>query len=121
MAKKSVLFDLLSGIRDAKELVGEVKDLYPNIAGLLGGLTAGPSGNIDASAIKNAISFAVHKIQEEPHYVLGVSPKDPMELIEAVHKVKAKFYHPDNKETGNADRFIKIQDAYTQIRNMRGV
>ena len=112
---KSILSDLVSGIRDAKTLVEEVKGIYPNVAGLLGGLTLGGGSKIDKNAIRNAISFAVKKIQEEPHYVLGVAVDDPPELIDAVYKVKAKFYHPDNHETGNSERFMKIHEAYKKL------
>ena len=116
MAKiTSSLFDLVKGIRAFKELANEVKDVYPEISSFLGLLNS--KKNIDAEDIKNAISFAVNKIMNDPYIVVGVKKDDPQELIDAVYKVKAKFYHPDNKNTGNADKFMKIKDAYDKIKN----
>src|SRR3990167_9124050 len=42
-----------------------------------------------------------------PYAVLGVSPGDPMEMVEAVWRAKAKFYHPD-APGGNAVRFQQL-------------
>ena len=52
--------------------------------------------------------------QRSPYEVLGVSPTDPMGLIEGVYKAKIKFLHPD-VPTGDAQRFMAVQQAYQQI------
>jgi curved DNA-binding protein len=44
--------------------------------------------------------------------VLQVSPRADRDTIERVFRFLAKRYHPDNHETGNADRFRELVDAY---------
>ena len=51
--------------------------------------------------------------------ILGVSPGDPQDLIEAVWRAKAKYYHPD-VPTGNVDKFQQLKQAYDAIRQERG-
>jgi DnaJ-class molecular chaperone len=58
---------------------------------------------------------AVYPIPLDPYSILGVSPGDPPEMIEAVYRAKVKFLHPD-QPTGNADAFIRLQQAYHQIK-----
>ena len=58
------------------------------------------------------------QIGEDPFVVLGVSPGDPLDLINAVHRLKARYYHPDNKETGNVVVFKRLQVAYTQVQQI---
>lgn len=47
--------------------------------------------------------------------VLQVSPHADGETIERVFRHLARRYHPDNKESGNADRFTEIVDAYAVL------
>lgn len=47
--------------------------------------------------------------------VLQVSPRADRDTIERVFRFLAKRYHPDSKETGNADRFRELVDAYRVI------
>ena len=117
-SKKGSLYDLINGIRAAKELVNEVKELYPDLYNFLNNVSKG-GNKIDPSIIKNAMNFVTNKIMNDPFVVLGVSKDDPVELVEAVYKVKAKFYHPDNKETGNITKFIKIHDAYEKVMRVK--
>ena len=44
--------------------------------------------------------------------VLQLSPRADKETIERVFRYLAKRFHPDNKETGNADRFSELVEAY---------
>lgn len=47
------------------------------------------------------------------HYeVLQVSPRADQDTIERVFRHLAKRFHPDNAETGNAERFSQIVEAY---------
>lgn len=47
------------------------------------------------------------------HYeVLQLSPRADQETIERVFRHLANRYHPDNLESGNADRFTELVDAY---------
>jgi curved DNA-binding protein CbpA len=43
---------------------------------------------------------------------LQISPNADMEMIERVFRLLAKRYHPDNKQTGSAERFNTLNDAY---------
>lgn len=114
MAKiASSLFDLVKGIRAFKELTNEVKEIYPEIASIFGVLNSKKS--ISSEDIRNAISFAVNKIMNDPYIIVGVRKDDPPELIDAVYKVKVKFYHPD--KGGDGEKFIKLKKAYEEIKN----
>lgn len=44
--------------------------------------------------------------------VLQLSPRADQETIERVFRHLAKRFHPDNLETGNADRFSELVEAY---------
>jgi len=44
--------------------------------------------------------------------VLQLSPNASTETIERVYRLLAKRYHPDNLETGDADRFAEVCDAF---------
>ena len=47
--------------------------------------------------------------------IVGVSPSDSPELVDAVYRAKAKYLHPDSP-TGNAEEFVKLKTAYDSIR-----
>lgn len=50
------------------------------------------------------------------HYeILQVSPNADPETIHRVYRILAQRFHPDNVETGNAEHFRKISDAYSQL------
>jgi len=116
--KKGSLYDIINGIRAAKDLINELKTVYPDLHDFLMKMY-GSNKNIDASVIKNAMDFVTKKIMSDPFVVLGVSRDDPIELVEAVYKVKAKFYHPDNKETGDITKFIRIHEAYEKVMRVK--
>src|SRR6478752_2744763 len=44
--------------------------------------------------------------------ILQVSPRADRETIERVFRHLAKRYHPDNQDSGNAEVFGRIVDAY---------
>src|SRR4026207_2052473 len=44
--------------------------------------------------------------------VLQVSPRADRDTIERVFRYLANRFHPDNRETGDAERFREIVDAY---------
>jgi len=44
--------------------------------------------------------------------ILTVSPRADLETIEKVFKLLAKRYHPDNRHSGDVDRFNSILEAY---------
>ena len=43
---------------------------------------------------------------------LQIHPRAEPETIHRVYRLFAARYHPDNKETGDAEKFRKIQEAY---------
>lgn len=43
---------------------------------------------------------------------LQISPNADTEMIERVFRLLAKRYHPDNTQTGNAEKFNTLNDAY---------
>ena len=47
--------------------------------------------------------------------VLGVSKNATDSEIKSAFRKKAKEYHPDNKETGNADKFKEVSEAYNVL------
>jgi curved DNA-binding protein CbpA len=44
--------------------------------------------------------------------VLQVSPRADSETIEGIYRHLARRYHPDNRESGNSDRFSELVEAY---------
>jgi hypothetical protein len=47
------------------------------------------------------------------HYeLLRLSPSADHESIDRVYRVLARRFHPDNKDTGNAETFLRISEAY---------
>jgi curved DNA-binding protein CbpA len=50
------------------------------------------------------------------HYeTLQISPNADPDTIQRVFRLLAQRYHPDNKETGNADRFRALHEAYSVL------
>jgi curved DNA-binding protein CbpA len=49
--------------------------------------------------------------------VLQVSANAEPDTIHRVYRLLAQRFHPDNTETGNADRFHQIHEAYTVLSN----
>jgi curved DNA-binding protein CbpA len=49
--------------------------------------------------------------------LLQISPQAEPETIERVYRLLAARYHPDNQETGDAERFRLIQEACEVLRN----
>src|SRR6476620_9511435 len=48
------------------------------------------------------------------HYeVLQVSPRADQEMIERAFRHLAHRYHPDNRDSGNSDRFSELVNAYS--------
>jgi curved DNA-binding protein len=49
--------------------------------------------------------------------ILQVSRNADMETIERVYRLLAKRYHPDNKKTGDEERFRTLTQAYSTLAN----
>ena len=44
--------------------------------------------------------------------LLQINPRAEIETIERVYRIMAARYHPDNKQTGDAERFRVLTDAF---------
>jgi hypothetical protein len=52
------------------------------------------------------------------HYeTLQLSPNASQETIERVYRLLAKRYHPDNQETGDAQKFSEVHTAFEVLSN----
>jgi curved DNA-binding protein len=49
--------------------------------------------------------------------LLQINPRAEIETIERVYRIMAARYHPDNKQTGDADRFRQLTEAYQLLRD----
>jgi len=49
--------------------------------------------------------------------LLQINPRAEIETIERVYRIMAARYHPDNQQTGNAERFRLLTDAYQVLRD----
>src|SRR5438046_7903930 len=56
--------------------------------------------------------MAEEKVFVDYYEMLRVSPGAELESIQRVHRALAARYHPDNKETGNLERFLKVNEAF---------
>jgi ElaB/YqjD/DUF883 family membrane-anchored ribosome-binding protein len=56
--------------------------------------------------------------KDDPYVILGVSRDDSMDVVKAVWRTKAKFFHPD--AGGSKDRMQKLQAAYEAILREKG-
>ena len=114
--KKGFSFtNFVKEVKAFREIVNEFRNLYPELSSIFSFFK--PERNITVDDIKKAISFTVNKIMNDPYIIVGVRKDDPPELVDAVYRVKAKFYHPDNKETGDKEKFIRLNEAYKKIKN----
>jgi curved DNA-binding protein CbpA len=58
-----------------------------------------------------------HDGKTDFYEVLQVSANAEPDTIHRVYRLLAQRFHPDNTETGNADRFHQIHEAYTVLSN----
>jgi len=63
-------------------------------------------------------------VQSDPyaadHYeLLRLSPGAEPEVVEKVYRKLAKRFHPDNRETGDAETFLRIAEAYRVLSDPR--
>lgn len=54
---------------------------------------------------------------EDLYELLQISPYAGSETIHRIYRFLAARYHPDNPETGNADMFHKVKNAYDLLSN----
>jgi len=49
--------------------------------------------------------------------LLQINPRAEIETIERVYRIMAARYHPDNQQTGDAERFGMLTEAYQVLRD----
>jgi curved DNA-binding protein CbpA len=49
--------------------------------------------------------------------LLQIHPRAEMETVQRVYKLFAARYHPDNQQTGDAERFRQIREAFEVLSN----
>jgi curved DNA-binding protein len=49
--------------------------------------------------------------------MLQISPNAQIDTINRVYRMLAQRYHPDNPESGDTERFLKLQGAYAVLSN----
>ena len=49
--------------------------------------------------------------------LLQINPRAELEAIERVYRILSARYHPSNLETGNAERFRLLTEAYEVLRD----
>jgi len=59
----------------------------------------------------------VSEVDRDCYEVMQLSPNADSETVERVYRILAQRYHPDNVETGNAEIFIQLTDAYRILGN----
>jgi len=50
--------------------------------------------------------------------LLQISPHAELETIQRIYKMLATRYHPDNRETGNVERFLLLNHAYDTLSDL---
>jgi len=55
--------------------------------------------------------------KQDYYEILQVSANAEPDTIHRVYRLLAQRFHPDNAETGNADRFQQLHEAYTVLSN----
>jgi hypothetical protein len=54
-------------------------------------------------------------VSDDYYEYLQVSPNADQETIERIYRMLAKKYHPDNRDTGNAEKFSILTKAYQTL------
>ena len=58
----------------------------------------------------------VEILSEDDYYeLLQISPNAEPETIDRVYRLLAQRYHPDNRETGDAQKFRQLHEAYVML------
>ena len=70
----------------------------------------------------NEKDFTIHSdssLKGSSYKQLYLIKDAPEVVIKGAYKALAKYYHPDNKDTGDSERFLAISTAYKAIKKER--
>ncbi len=70
---------------------------------------------MEFSSVDGGIKFDGKEGFVDYYELLQVSPNAEPETIHRIHRLLAARYHPDNLETGNKERFVLLNEAYTTL------
>lgn len=106
MEKNKTLRTLIDVDDLLKLLTGKrIKDIAPRAIELFG-----------EDLIKAFLRQPKRRPQEnDPWEILEVSAGASEFIIQAAYRAMARKYHPDNRDTGDAEKFKRIQTAYEAI------
>ena len=92
----------------AQALEGVVKRCERNSAGFI----------IDIEAAKDACPWEPGSDgQEDLYEILQLSHNATVDTVQRVFRIMAARYHPDNNETGNLEKFLRLNQAYATLSN----
>ncbi len=106
MAKKTPI-KILKDFDDAMHLLTgkRIKDVLPQAIEYFGHEV------IEKVMAKTSVTLS----PDSPYAILQVRYDAADFIVKAVYRKMAGVYHPDNKETGDEEKFKKIQAAYDAI------
>lgn len=110
MAKKRA-YSYLKDVDDLMSLLTgkRIRDVVPRAVELFG-------DEIVSKLMRNGLNKPP---ADSPYAILEVRPDASDLVVKAVYRAKARIYHPDNKDTGNADEFRRITQAFEAIQAER--
>jgi len=80
--------------------------------------SSGSSGN--SSQQSNDSDYKTHNVasdfQDQDYYeIMQLSPNADTETVHRVYRLLAQRYHPDNADTGNAELFVQLTEAFQTL------
>lgn len=57
------------------------------------------------------------RVQADYYEVLQISPKADQETVHRIYRIQAQRFHPDNLESGDAEKFKRVAEAYEVLRD----
>jgi DnaJ-domain-containing protein 1 len=70
---------------------------------------------MEFSSVEGGVKFDGKEGFVDYYELLQVSPNAEAETIHRIHRLLAARYHPDNVETGNEERFLLLNEAYSTL------
>src|SRR5438552_12670958 len=67
---------------------------------------------ISLKLVRNSAAYPRSAMFVDHYEVLQISPNADLETVRRVYRIQAQRFHPDNLDTGDAETFRRISDAY---------